>query len=66
MKRNIALVTCGFCGEAVISYKAQLTIRPINLDATKFNVYKVYQIYPNGFGFFTKPRWQQEPGINKK
>ncbi len=40
MKRNIALVTGGFSGEAVISYKSAVTIDN-NLDRDRFNVYKI-------------------------
>jgi D-alanine-D-alanine ligase len=40
MKKNIALVTGGFSGEAVISYKSAVTIDN-NLDRQKFNVYKI-------------------------
>ncbi len=40
MKKNIALVTGGFSGEAVISYKSAITIGN-NLDSEKFNVYKI-------------------------
>src|SRR5215475_1555094 len=40
MKKNIALVTGGFSGEAVISYKSAITIDN-NLDKEKFNVYKI-------------------------
>ncbi|MBS1654569.1 MAG: D-alanine--D-alanine ligase [Bacteroidetes bacterium] len=40
MKKNIALVTGGFSGEAVISYKSAVTIEN-NLDREKFNVYKI-------------------------
>lgn len=40
MKKNIALVTGGFSGEAVISYKSAVTIDH-NLDREKFNVYKI-------------------------
>jgi D-alanine-D-alanine ligase len=40
MKKNIALVTGGFSGEAVISYKSANTIDK-NLDKEKFNVYKI-------------------------
>ncbi len=40
MKKNIALVTGGFSGEAVISYKSAITIDN-NLDRDKFNVYKI-------------------------
>ena len=40
MKKNIALVTGGFSGEAVISYKSAVTIAN-NLDKEKFNVYTI-------------------------
>ena len=40
MKKNIALVTGGFSGEAVVSYKSAGTIGN-NLDPDKFNVYKI-------------------------
>ena len=40
MKKNIALVTGGFSGEAVISYKTAVTINN-NLDREKFNVYRI-------------------------
>lgn len=40
MKKNIALVTGGFSGEAVISYKSAVTIDN-NLDREKFNVYTI-------------------------
>lgn len=47
MKKNIALVTGGFSGEAVISYKSAITIDN-NLDREKFNVYKI-DINPKGW-----------------
>src|SRR5688572_19129656 len=40
MKKNIALVTGGFSGEAVISYKSAVTIDN-HLDRKHFNVYKI-------------------------
>ncbi len=40
MKKCIALVTGGFSGEAVISYKSAVTIDK-NLDREKFDVYKI-------------------------
>jgi D-alanine-D-alanine ligase len=52
MKKNIALVTGGFSGEAVISYKSATTIGN-NLDTTRFNVYKI-DINPNGW-FYEAP-----------
>lgn len=47
MKKNIALVTGGFSGEAVISYKSATTIGN-NLDPEKYNVYKI-DINPQGW-----------------
>ncbi len=47
MKKNIALVTGGFSGEAVISYKSVVTIDN-NLDRHLFNVYKI-DINPQGW-----------------
>ncbi len=52
MKKNIALVTGGFSGEAVISYKSAVTI-DTNLDRNLFNVYKI-DINPQGW-FFELP-----------
>ena len=47
MNKKIALVTGGFSGEAVISYKSAATIGN-NLDPDKFDVYKI-DINPNGW-----------------
>jgi D-alanine-D-alanine ligase len=47
MKKNIALVTGGFSGEAVISYKSAVTI-DTNLDRNLFNVFKI-DINPAGW-----------------
>jgi D-alanine-D-alanine ligase len=47
MKKTIALVTGGFSGEAVISYKSAVTIGN-NLDRDRFTVYKI-DINPNGW-----------------
>lgn len=47
MKKNIALVTGGFSGEAVISYKSAATIDH-NLDRNRFDVY-VIDISPTGW-----------------
>jgi D-alanine-D-alanine ligase len=47
MKKTIALVTGGFSGEAVISYKSAVTIGN-NLDRERFAVYKI-DINPNGW-----------------
>ena len=52
MKKNIALVTGGFSGEAVISYKTAVTIDN-NLDREKFNVYLI-DINPSGW-FYQLP-----------
>ncbi len=47
MKKNIALVTGGFSGEAIISYRSAVTIDN-NLDRNLFNVYKI-DINPQGW-----------------
>ena len=47
MKKNIALVTGGFSGEAVISYKSATTIGN-NLDPEQFNIYKI-DVNPSGW-----------------
>jgi D-alanine-D-alanine ligase len=47
MKKKIALVTGGFSGEAVISYKSAATIDN-NLDREKFVVYKI-DVRPEGW-----------------
>ncbi|HKO79201.1 MAG TPA: hypothetical protein VJU78_02360, partial [Chitinophagaceae bacterium] len=47
MKKNIALVTGGFSGEAVISYKSAATIGS-NLDPEQFNIYKI-DVNPTGW-----------------
>lgn len=52
MKKTIALVTGGFSGEAVISYKSAVTIDN-NLDKSKFNVYKI-DINPSGWFYEDK------------
>lgn len=49
MKKNIALVTGGYSGEAVISYKSATTIYN-HLDKEKFSVYKI-DITPNGWTY---------------
>lgn len=49
MKKNIALVTGGFSGEAVISYKSAVTI-DTHLDRNLFNVYKI-DISPRGWWY---------------
>ncbi|HPH99833.1 MAG TPA: D-alanine--D-alanine ligase [Chitinophagaceae bacterium] len=47
MKSNIALVTGGYSGEAVISYKTAITILQ-HIDTLKYNIYKI-DITPNGW-----------------
>lgn len=47
MKKKIALVTGGFSGEAVISYKSALTIQN-NIDRQKWDCYKI-DINPTGW-----------------
>jgi D-alanine-D-alanine ligase len=47
MKPNIAFVTGGYSGEAVISYKSAITIEK-NLDADKYQIYKI-DITPGGW-----------------
>jgi len=61
MKKTIALVTGGFSGEAVISYKSAVTIDN-NLDRTKFNVYK---IDINPAGWFYENSNGEKTGIDK-
>lgn len=51
MKKNIALVTGGFSGEAVISYKSAATISR-NLDRDLFRVFTI-DINPDGW-FYDK------------
>jgi D-alanine-D-alanine ligase len=62
MKKIIALVTGGFSGEAVISYKSALTIDN-NLDREKFNVYKI-DVRPEGWFYDAGEGTKNE--INKK
>jgi len=61
MKKNIALVTGGFSGEAVISYKSAVTIDK-NLDREKFNVYKI-DVRPDGWFYDREDSTKAE--INK-
>jgi D-alanine-D-alanine ligase len=61
MKKNIALVTGGFSGEAVISYKSATTIDN-NLDRSLFNVYK---IDINQQGWFYELADGRKTGIDK-
>lgn len=51
MKKNIALVTGGYSGEAVISYKSATTIQN-NLDREQYDVYKIN---------ITRDGWFYEP-----
>lgn len=46
-KKNIALVTGGYSGEAVISYKSAVTIEQ-NFDKDKYQVYKI-DVSPQGW-----------------
>ena len=55
MKKKIALVTGGYSGEAVISYKSANTIYN-HLDKEKFAVYKI-DVSPEGWYL------EQENGI---
>lgn len=52
MKKKIALVTGGYSGEAVISYKSAATIYN-HLDKEKFDVYKI-DITPEGWFYETE------------
>lgn len=52
MMRNIALVTGGYSGEAVISYKSADTIFN-NLDKTKWNPYLI-DIHPSGWFYLAE------------
>ena len=47
MKPNIAFVTGGYSGEAVISYKSAVTIEQ-NLDSGLYNIFKI-DITPQGW-----------------
>ena len=47
MKKNIALVTGGYSGEAVISYKSAAAISA-NIDIDKWNIYLI-DIHPSGW-----------------
>ena len=52
MKKKIALVTGGYSGESVISYKSALTIEQ-HIDDSKWDCYKI-DINPKGW-FYTAP-----------
>lgn len=51
MKKNIALITGGYSGEAVISYKSAETIQN-NIDETKWNCYTI-DIHPLGWFYLS-------------
>lgn len=61
MKKNIALVTGGFSGEAVISYKSAVTINR-NLDRNRFHV---YQIDINDSGWWYQPENEGPLAVDK-
>ena len=61
MKKNIALVTGGYSGEAVISYKSVITIDN-NLDRERFNV---YLIDINAEGWWYKPAMGNPVAVDK-
>lgn len=61
MKKNIALVTGGFSGESVISYKSAVTIEK-HLDREKYNV---YTIDINPLGWFYKLPEGEKTEVNK-
>ncbi len=61
MNKNIALVTGGYSGESVISYKSASTILA-NIDSTKWNCYMI-DINPEGW-FFTNQN-QQKQSVDK-
>ena len=56
MKKTIALVTGGFSGESVISYKSAITIKN-NIDTLKWNCYTI-DIHPSGW-FYVAADGQQ-------
>ncbi len=58
MKKKIALVTGGYSGEAVISYKSAIAIEK-NIDADKWDCYKI-DINPKGW-FFMNPNGANIP-----
>jgi D-alanine-D-alanine ligase len=57
MTKKIALITGGYSGEAVISYKSAITIEK-NIDADKWDCYKI-DINPDGW-YYMAP---EGPGI---
>lgn len=62
MKKQIALVTGGFSGEAEISYKSVITVQN-NIDAEKFDVYK---IDINKSGWWYQPENGRQSQVNKE
>ncbi len=58
MKKTIALVTGGFSGESVISYKTAITIKN-NIDPEKWICYTI-DINPEGW-FYDKPDGEKTP-----
>jgi D-alanine-D-alanine ligase len=61
MKKNIALVTGGYSGEAVISYKSAATIFE-NIDPEKWNCFLI-DIHPDGW--FYVNRKQEKTRVDK-
>ncbi len=51
MKKKIALITGGYSGEAVISYKSAISIEK-NLDTEKWETYKI-DIHPTGWHYLS-------------
>jgi D-alanine-D-alanine ligase len=62
MKKNIALVTGGYSGEAEISYKSAVTVGD-NVDREKFEVYKI-DINPQGWWY--EPEEGQKSAVNRE
>jgi D-alanine-D-alanine ligase len=58
MKKNIALVTGGYSGESVISYKSAETIRR-HIDPAKWNYFYI-DIHPDGW-FYVNEAGQRSP-----
>lgn len=57
MKKNIALITGGYSGESVISYKSAATIYD-NLDKEKWNCYLI-DIHPDGWFYIDEHQQKQ-------
>jgi len=57
MKKNIALITGGYSGESVISYKSAATIYE-NLDKEKWNCYLI-DIHPDGWFYMDENQKKQ-------